>query len=96
VLRVDEGRQPAHLLGLGDDVQRERRLAARLGAVDLDDAPAGDAAHAEGHVEAQRPRGDHGHVDDLLAAEAHDGALAELALDLGDGKLYRFLPVLLV
>jgi len=96
MLRVDEGGQTARLLGLGNDVKGKRRLAARLGAVDLDDAAAGDTAHAESHVEAQRPRGDHGHVDDLLAAEAHDGALAELALDLGDGKLYCLLSILLM
>ena len=41
VLCVDEGSDPAGLLGLRDRVEGERRLAARLRAVDLDDAPLG-------------------------------------------------------
>jgi hypothetical protein len=51
VLRVDEGGEPACLLGLGDDVQAEGRLAAGLRAEDLDDAAAGDPTDAEGQVE---------------------------------------------
>ncbi len=40
VLCVDERRDAARLLGFGDRVEGERGLAARLGAVDLDDAAA--------------------------------------------------------
>src|SRR5690606_27420250 len=54
VLRVDEGGGAAPRLHLGDGVQGEGRLAARLGAEDLRDATARVAADAEGAVEGQR------------------------------------------
>src|SRR5207244_4393955 len=44
VLRIDEGADAAALLALGDQLERERGLARRLGPVDLDHAPARDAA----------------------------------------------------
>ena len=88
--RVDERADAAELLGLGDHVVDERRLARGLRAEDLDDAPARDAADAEREVQRQRAGRDR--VDlDLRArvAHAHDGALAELALDLGKRALQR-------
>ena len=54
VLGVDEGGDAAALLGLGDHVQGEGGLAGGLRPVDLDDAPAREAADAERDVEAQR------------------------------------------
>ena len=53
MLGVDEGRDAAPFLGLGDDVLRQRRLAGGLGAEDLDDAPARDAADAQREVEGE-------------------------------------------
>jgi hypothetical protein len=53
VLGVDEGGDSAAPLDLGNGVERERRLAARLRTVDLDDAPARQAADAEGQVEGR-------------------------------------------
>ena len=85
VLDVDERGHPAGLLGVGDDVQREGGLAGRLGPVELDDAPAGEAPDAEREVEAERAGRDD--LDALLRldlAELHDGALAELLADLGE------------
>ena len=54
VLGVDEGADAAAALGLGDHVVDEGRLARRLGAEDLDDAPARQAADAEREVERER------------------------------------------
>jgi hypothetical protein len=83
VLGVDEGAGAAELLHLGDDLQRERRLARRLRPVDLDHPAARQAADAEGDVEAERSgRDDLDVVDDLALAEPHDRALAVLLLDL--------------
>ena len=66
----------------------ERRLARGLRAEDLDDAPARHAADAEREVERQRAGGDRVDLDlRALVAHAHDGALAELALDLGERAL---------
>ena len=57
VLGVDERAHAAELLGLGDDVVDQRRLARGLRAEDLDDPPAGHAADPEREVERQRPVG---------------------------------------
>ena len=83
VLGVDEGAGPAELLRLGEHVVDERRLAGGLRPEDLDDAPARDAADAQREVERERAGRDRGDANlGALVAHAHDGALAELALDL--------------
>ena len=71
VFGVDEGGDAAGLLGLGDDVQGERRLAARFGAEDFDDAAAGKALAAQGDVERQAAGRD---ALDLAAACRRPGA----------------------
>ena len=83
VLGVDERAHAAELLGLGDHVVDERRLARGLRAEDLDDAAARHAADAEREVERERAGRDRRdpHLR-ALVAHAHDRALAELALDL--------------
>ena len=66
MLGVDEGADAALLLGLGDGVQRQRRLAGGFRPVDLDDAAARQAADAERDVEAERAGRDGLDLDDLL------------------------------
>ena len=94
VLGVDERGRAAQLLDLGDDLQRQRRLARRLRPVDLDDAAARQAADAERDVEPERARR---HDVDVArgdrVAEPHDGTLAELLLDLAESCGKRFLTV---
>ena len=88
VLGVDERAHAAELLRLGDHVVDQRRLTGGLRAEDLHDAPARDAADAEGEIQRQRAGRDR--LDPDLSpriAHPHDGALAELALDLGQGAL---------
>ncbi len=82
VLGVDEGREAPGLLGLGDDLERERRLARGLGPEDLDDAAARDAADAERGVHGERAGRDHRDRHVGLVSQPHDRALAELPLDL--------------
>jgi hypothetical protein len=53
VFGVDEGAGAADLLHLRDDLQRQRGLARRLGAVDLDHAAARQPADAERDVEPE-------------------------------------------
>ena len=53
VLDVDEGREAAAFLRLGDDGEGERGLAGGLRAEDFDDAAAGEAADAEGAVDEE-------------------------------------------
>ena len=86
VLDVDEGGRAAVLLRLGDDVQRQRRLTARFRSVDFDDAAAREPADAEREVEGDRSgRDDVERHPVRELAHLHDGALAELPLDLGEG-----------
>ena len=88
VLGIDERRHAAKLLRLGDHLQRQRRLARRLGPEDFDDAAARHAADAERVVDADGAgRNGVDRLDRALLAEAHDRALAELLLDLADGQL---------
>jgi hypothetical protein len=95
VLGVDEGADAAHLLGGGEDVVEQRRLARGLGAEDLDDPAARDPADAERQVERQRARRDRRDLDRRgFRAHLHDRALAELALDLADRVAQRGLACL--
>jgi hypothetical protein len=91
VLGVDERAHPAGPLGLGDRVERERGLARRLRAVDLDDAPARQAAAAQGDVEGDRAGRDDLDLLGLAAVEPHERPRAELLVDdldrLGDRLL---------
>jgi hypothetical protein len=64
VFGVDEGAHAAELLHLGDDLQRQRGLARRFRAVDLDHPAARQAAHAQRDVQPQRAGG---HDLDVLA-----------------------------
>src|SRR5687768_7388203 len=88
VLGVDEGGQASCFLRLGDDVQGEGRLAARLGTEDLHDATPGEATNAEGQVEGQGAGRDGGDALAVLVAHAHDRTLPELPLYLGDCGVY--------
>src|SRR5258707_11494374 len=62
-------------------------------SVDLDDAALGQAADAERDVEAQRTGRDRFDLHGFALAELHDGALAEGALDLGQGGIQRLVLV---
>jgi hypothetical protein len=53
VLGVDERRDAAGLLGVGDDGERERGLTRGLRAEDLDDPAPRDAATAQREVERE-------------------------------------------
>ncbi len=89
VLGIDEGTDLALLLRLGDDREGQCRLARGFRAIDLDHAPEGQAADAECDIQPQRTGGNRrdGHTRGI--AHAHDGALAELALDLGQRRVQR-------
>src|SRR5215218_4438510 len=88
VLGVDESGEASCFLRLGDDVQGESRLAARLRTEDLHDPASGDAANAEGDVEGQGAGRNGGDALALLVAHAHDRTLPELPLYLRDGGVY--------
>ena len=95
VLGVDEHRGATGLLGVGDDRERERGLARGFRPVDLDDATARHATHAQGDIEPDGAGGDGLDVGRGVAlAQGHDGALTELLLDLLQGEVQRLGPFL--
>src|SRR6185436_4818644 len=81
---------------LRDHVQREGRLARGFRPEDLDHAPARHAADAEGGVERERAGGNGGHVHLVAGAQPHDRPLAELLVDLRQGRVDRLCPLLVV
>ena len=87
VLCVDIGRDTTEALGFGDDMEGEGGFTGGFRAVDLGDPAARNSADAQRKVKrdgASRDRVNlHGGVG---FAHLHDGALAKLALDLGDGE----------
>mmetsp|Transcript_23849 Transcript_23849/g.75064 ORF Transcript_23849/g.75064 Transcript_23849/m.75064 type:complete len:379 (+) Transcript_23849:232-1368(+) len=80
VLRVDEGRRAAQLLDLGHRVQRQRRLARALRAVDLNDAPLG-VAPAEREVQRHGPGRRRAHRHVAAVPELQNAAAPVAALD---------------
>jgi hypothetical protein len=86
VLGVEVCRRPAHPLGRCHGVIGQRGLTRRLRAEYLGDSTAGDSTDAQGHVKRQRACGDRldGAGCTSLLAEGHDGAPAEVPLDLGN------------
>ena len=93
MLGIDERRGPAALLRLGDRVQRESGLARALRPVDFDHPPARQPADAERDVQPEASGRDRLDLHLLAAAELHCRALAERAIDLGERRFERLLPV---
>ncbi len=91
MLGVHKGRQPAGLLRLGDDLQRNGRLARRFRPKDLDHTPARHTAHAQRRVKGDRSRGDdRNRHDRLFRPQPHDGSLAKLLFDLCQCQIHCF------
>ena len=62
VLGVHKGAGAPQLLTFSDDVQGERGFARGFGPENFRDAPARNAAHAQGQIQADGTRGNHGNV----------------------------------
>ena len=95
MLGVDECDLAAALLCLRNDMQRQRRLAGGFRAVDLNNSSLGYAADAERGVERQRTGRDRVDLQIGPVAKAHDRTLAEVFLDLPDGRIKRLLLVII-
>gem|GEM_PF-5336982 len=85
MLHVDESGNAARPLGLGDDVLADGGLAGALGAIDLGDAPAGDATDAQGNVEGEGAGGDRLHMEVAGLSQLHNGALTVALVDILQG-----------
>ena len=68
-------------------------LTGSLRPVDLYNTAPGDAADAQSQVQGQGAGGQGLHIDGDIVAKAHDGALAIVFLDLGDGGFQGFLLI---
>ena len=92
VLSVDEGRHAAAALHFGNGVQGEGGFTRALRAVDLNDPSFGIAA-AEGEVEGEGAGG--GGLDPHARGipQAHDRALAKVALDLVQHQAKGLVPL---
>src|ERR1043165_8245272 len=95
MLGVDERCDAASLLGIGDDVQTQSRLAAGLGAVDLGDTTPRDPPDADGGVQVDRSGWDRIDPNSVLSPQPHDRALTHALLDLRDGQIQRLFLVVL-
>ena len=93
VLGVDERGVTASLLGVSDGMQGDRGLTGGLGAVDLDHAAARQATDTEGNIEREGTRGDHLNRRAVVVAQAHDGTLTELLVDLRQGDFERLVAI---
>ncbi len=93
MLGIDEGGDAARALHVRDRVEGQRRLTGRLRTVDLDDAATGQATDAEGDVEGDGTGRNDLDGSAVVAAQSHDRALSELAVDLGEGRFEGLLAV---
>ena len=87
MLGINEGGLTAGLLYLGGDVKSHGGLTRGLRPKDLNDTAAGNAADTQSHVQSQRARVDGLYRHAGIVAQLHDGALAEVLLDLLHGGL---------
>ena len=90
MLHVDEGGFAPGLLGLGHHVEGHGGFAGGFRAVDLYDPTSGDAANAQGHIQAEGAGGDGVNLHGGGLPQLHDSALAELLFDLLDGAVQGF------
>ena len=95
MLGVDECDLAAALLRLCDDMQCKRRFTGGFRAVDLDNSALRYAADTERGVERQRTGRDRVDLQIGPVAKAHDRTLAEVFLDLPDGRIKRLLLVVI-
>ena len=91
MLGIDKSALATQFLHLGNDLQSEGGFAGRLWSVNFYHPPTGQTAHTQCNVQAQRAGRHHLDVFNHLAfAQAHDGALAKLFLNLGQCHLQGF------
>ena len=82
MLCIYESRVTARLLHLGNDMQSNGSLTGGFRPEYLDNTSARHAADAQCRVQRQRAGMHRLHRHVLVLAQLHDGALAEVALDL--------------
>ena len=82
---IDEGADATLLLGFGNGLQRQCRLAGAFRSIDFDHAPLGQSTDSQRDIEAERSRRNGFDFDNaVFSTELHDRSLAERAFDLGE------------
>ena len=90
MLGIDEGSNTASLLSLCDGMDGQCCLTRRFRTIDLDDTSPWITAYAQCIVESDTTRRNYLDILDVLIAEFHDRALAEVFLNLRHGCLEGF------
>ena len=90
MLDIDEGGEASQLLSLGDYGEGEGGFPGGFRTKDFHDAAAGKAAGTEGAVDQEIAGGDDFDVHFPVFPEAHDGAVAEVLVDLLEGGVEVF------
>ena len=93
VFGVDKGSDSTVALGFGHHMEGKSRLTAGLRTVDLDDPAPRYTADTESQIQRKSPGGNDFDFAVGTVSHLHDGALAELPLDLGHGHLDRLGPL---
>ena len=94
MLRVYKRHLAALFLGLRRHMKGQRSLTGGFRSVDLHNAAPGQTAYAQRHVQGQGTGGDHVHLQIILVAKTHNGALAVHFFDLAHGRFNGPLPIL--
>jgi hypothetical protein len=94
VLSVHIGGHAPHFLDVSGQVEGKSGLAGRFRSIDLGNPAPRYAADTGSGIEIDGAGGNGGDLDPGgVGAHAHDGSLAELLLDLGDGQSERFTTI---
>ena len=89
MLGINKGRCATLFLNLRNSMQCQRRLAATLWPIDLNNAPLG-VATAQRKIEAQRARRNHRYICLMEFAKLHNSAIAKLFCNLIHREAKRF------
>ena len=93
MLHVDVRGLTAVFLGGGHNVQGQGGFTGGLRPVNLHNTSSGDAADAQGQVKGQGTGGERLHIHGNVVSQTHDGALAVVLLNFGNGGLQRLFLV---
>jgi hypothetical protein len=90
MLHVYEGRNPAPLLRLGNDMLAQRGLARRLRPVDLGHPAPRDATYPQGNIQRQSTCGDGLHVKMGALTQFHNRPVAKPLTQTDQGRFQGF------
>ena len=92
MLSINEGGDASVALDLGDGMQGQCGLAGAFRAVNLDNAPLGIST-TQGEIKGEGTCGNRLDPHPGCVPKAHDRSLAEIALDLTEHEVERFITL---